>query len=97
MNIDIETKIDIEVNGWITWNMARGHFITEMEKSILEIGNIYIYFFNFRQKNFKEGKGRYIYLTGDVYHGYWVKNKKQGHGILTRADGSRFEGFFDDS
>ncbi len=60
-----------------------------------------------RVENKKQGFGRYVYLSGDVYQGKiivnynkkgdWFNNKKQGYGTLLKADGSKFEGLFQDS
>lgn len=48
-----------------------------------------------------------MYLSGDVYQGKiivnynkkgdWFNNKKQGYGTLLKADGSKFQGLFQDS
>lgn len=38
------------------------------------------------------GEGRLINSKGEVYHGKFENNKKNGHGILTFSTGSKYEG-----
>ena len=64
-NINGKIVIDIKDNGKIMLNMEKALFTIQMEKYILANG-IYN---KKRLDNKKNGKGRYIYLTGDDYHG----------------------------
>ena len=45
-------------------------------------------------KNEREGRGTYVYSTGDVYEGQWLANKRHGRGVLRYANGSIYEGQF---
>jgi len=40
----------------------------------------------------RQGKGIYRWVNGDIYEGDFVDGKKEGEGKLFRADGSRYEG-----
>lgn len=34
------------------------------------------------QNGFKQGFGKYFYLNINEFEGHWVKDKKQGHGVI---------------
>lgn len=36
----------------------------------------------------------HILKTGAKYKGQWLNNKKQGRGVMTWPDGSRFDGYW---
>lgn len=38
------------------------------------------------------GVGRYIFTSGAVYNGDWVKGKMSGKGKLVNIDGTSYEG-----
>jgi hypothetical protein len=43
----------------------------------------------------KQGKGKYFYKNGDYYEGEWVRNKREGRGILLlKSSDVRIEGKF---
>jgi len=44
----------------------------------------------------RNGKGQYYYDNGDMYDGFWKRNKKHGFGCYTFFDGRVLEGFFED-
>lgn len=43
-------------------------------------------------KNTRHGKGKYIWFSGDVYEGDWVKGQIQGFGKMVYANGDSYEG-----
>ena len=32
---------------------------------------------------------------GDIYEGYWIDDKANGHGVFVKFDGSKFQGVFE--
>ena len=40
----------------------------------------------------REGYGRLIHPTGDMYEGEWQLDKANGRGVFTNFEGYRYEG-----
>ncbi len=45
-----------------------------------------------RNKPITDGKGKMVYLNGDVYDGHWRGGLREGHGKLKTASGDVYEG-----
>lgn len=40
----------------------------------------------------RQGKGKFAYLNGCHYDGYWVANEKEGQGLLIYANEDTYDG-----
>ena len=48
------------------------------------------------EDNQRNGWGRQVFKTGDIYEGNWLNDKPDGKGKLTLTDGSYYEGTFNE-